>query len=145
MTADVLCHRLLNTWHIFWWNLPPDPHLLVRKPKPHATPGDPARQGGSARSHPELQPVRIWHLNNRENHPSHIDRELELGETRWGEREMMTPPREGFLGERAGSSNSCSIRQPLLHLYHRQLQKDLLQDLEKESQNGHCGSRRRSH
>lgn len=95
--------------------MPPDPHLLVRKPKPHATPGDPARQGGSARSHPELQPVRIWHLNNRENHPSHIDRELELGETRWGEREMMTPPREGFLGERAGSSNSCSIRQPLLH------------------------------
>ncbi|XP_031210935.1 coiled-coil domain-containing protein 69 isoform X2 [Mastomys coucha] len=27
----------------------------------------------------------------------------------------------------------------------RQLRKDLLQDLEKESQNGHCGSRRRSH
>ncbi|XP_021490286.1 coiled-coil domain-containing protein 69 isoform X2 [Meriones unguiculatus] len=27
----------------------------------------------------------------------------------------------------------------------RQFQKDLIQDLEKESQNGHCGSRRRSH
>lgn len=49
----------------------------------------------------------------------------------------------GMIG--GGWVGSSSLKQPLLYLHHRQFRKDLLQDLEKESRNGHCCSRRRSH